>query len=58
MRGIAILVILVLGICGAAVLNAQGTPARIALLIGNQAYVDKVGALKNPHQDVARVAAS
>jgi uncharacterized caspase-like protein len=31
---------------------------RYALLIGNQAYNDKVGPLKNPHNDVAMVAAA
>jgi hypothetical protein len=31
---------------------------RIALLIGNQAYTPKVGALRNPHEDVALVAAA
>jgi formylglycine-generating enzyme required for sulfatase activity len=29
--------------------------ARIALLIGNQGYSDKVGALKNPHNDVSLI---
>ena len=33
-------------------------PVRIALLIGNQAYDASVGALKNPHNDVAIVGAS
>ncbi|MBU6379398.1 MAG: SUMF1/EgtB/PvdO family nonheme iron enzyme [Gammaproteobacteria bacterium] len=33
--------------------HAQPQPARIALLIGNQAYSDQVGPLKNPHNDVA-----
>jgi Caspase domain len=28
---------------------------RFALLIGNQAYTDKVGPLKNPHKDIAIV---
>ena len=36
---------------------AQGEK-RIALLIGNQAYNAKVGPLKNPHRDVALVAAA
>lgn len=35
--------------------NAAG---RLALLIGNQAYLDKVGPLKNPRTDVALVGAS
>ena len=30
-------------------------PARLALLIGNQEYADKVGPLKNPHNDIARI---
>ena len=34
------------------------SPARLALLIGNQSYTDKVGPLKNPHNDVDIVAAS
>ena len=29
--------------------------ARLALLIGNQSYVDKVGPLKNPLNDIALV---
>ena len=33
-------------------------PVRIALLIGNEAYDASVGALKNPHNDVAVVGAS
>ena len=33
-------------------------PARLALLIGNQDYAAKVGALKNPHNDVRLVEAS
>jgi len=32
--------------------------ARIALLIGNQAYTPKVGVLRNPHEDVAVVGAA
>ena len=32
--------------------------ARIALLIGNQAYTPKVGVLRNPHEDVALVGAA
>jgi hypothetical protein len=31
------------------------TAGRIALLIGNQRYSDKVGPLRNPHSDVALV---
>jgi hypothetical protein len=33
-------------------------PARLALLIGNQGYTQKVGPLENPHHDVDLVAAS
>ena len=29
---------------------------RIALLIGNQGYSTKIGALKNPHADIALIA--
>ena len=32
--------------------------SRIALLIGNQAYNDKVGPRKNPHKDIALVGAA
>ena len=32
--------------------------ARIALLVGNQAYTPKVGLLKNPHEDVALIGAA
>ena len=32
--------------------------ARLALLIGNKGYSQKVGALKNPHNDVTIVGAS
>ena len=35
-----------------------GEPARFALLIGNKAYAEKVGPLKNPHDDVALIEAS
>jgi hypothetical protein len=42
-----------------ALLPAQArAEARIALLIGNQAYKPKVGVLKNPHEDVALVGAA
>jgi hypothetical protein len=33
-------------------------PTRLALLIGNQGYTQKVGPLKNPHDDVALIDAS
>jgi tetratricopeptide (TPR) repeat protein len=34
---------------------AQQQPERLALLIGNKGYSDKVGPLKNPHNDVALI---
>jgi len=34
---------------------AAQEPPRLALLIGNQGYADKVGKLKNPHADIAIV---
>lgn len=39
--------------CAARAPFAQQEPARIALLIGNQSYEPSVGALKNPHNDIA-----
>jgi formylglycine-generating enzyme required for sulfatase activity len=54
---LAILVFIGLCVWGSASLNAQ-EPPRIALLIGNQGYADKVGPLKNPHNDVAHVEAA
>src|SRR5262245_48744336 len=48
---------LVTAVIGLFVLASIAAPAhaqeRIALLIGNQAYSAEVGALKNPHNDVA-----
>ncbi|MBV1695527.1 MAG: caspase family protein [Hyphomicrobiales bacterium] len=35
--------------------HAQREPQRIALLIGNQGYGPKVGALRNPHNDVTLI---
>lgn len=35
-----------------------GEPARLALLVGNKAYSEKIGPLKNPHDDVALIEAS
>jgi len=43
-------------LCGGAAANAE--EARIALLIGNQNYAEKVGPLKNPHSDVALIEAA
>ncbi|MBV1695266.1 MAG: tetratricopeptide repeat protein [Hyphomicrobiales bacterium] len=40
------------------VAQADTQPPRLALLIGNQGYSSKVGALKNPHNDVALLEAS
>lgn len=49
-------------VCGAFAVHAQSQPQppppRLALLIGNQGYTDKVGRLQNPHNDVALVEAS
>jgi len=53
-RAISLCAMMVL--CGAAAANAE--PARLALLIGNQNYADKVGPLKNPHSDVALIEAA
>lgn len=38
--------------------QVDAQPPRLALLIGNQGYSAKVGALKNPHNDVALIEAS
>src|SRR5262245_22751289 len=38
--------------------SAQPTEARLALLIGNQAYNPAVGPLKNPHNDIALIGAA
>ncbi len=45
---------------GAAVAQSSsgGDPKRLALLIGNQAYAATVGALKNPKNDIALIAAT
>ncbi len=37
---------------------AAAEPARLALLIGNQAYAPSVGVLQNPHNDIAIVGAA
>jgi hypothetical protein len=50
---IVLLVLLVLPVT----LHAQDG-ARLALVIGNQGYAAKVGALKNPHNDVHLIEAS
>lgn len=42
--------------CGSA--SAQPTQARLALLIGNQAYNSAVGPLKNPHNDIVLIGAA
>lgn len=39
-------------------LSTAQEPARFALLIGNKGYTDKVGPLKNPHNDVGLVETS
>jgi len=51
MRRLAILLVVLAGIFSSTCCAQQ----RFALLIGNQAYVDAVGPLKNPHNDIARV---
>src|SRR5262245_48725689 len=38
--------------------SSANAEKRIALLIGNQGYNDKVGVLKNPHRDIALVGAA
>src|SRR5262245_64977246 len=48
--------IVVLLCCGRA--SAQPAEARLALLIGNQAYNAAVGPLKNPHNDIALIGAA
>ncbi|MFZ4806323.1 MAG: caspase family protein [Hyphomicrobiaceae bacterium] len=53
MRLGTILMALLVVLLGAAPVAAQ--EKRIALLIGNQAYDTSVGALKNPHNDIALV---
>jgi hypothetical protein len=49
---LSLIVLLILALA----LPAQAQDAaRLALLIGNQGCADKVGALKNPHHDIAIV---
>jgi uncharacterized caspase-like protein len=38
--------------------NPASAGERLALLIGNQNYFEKVGALHNPHKDIALISAS
>jgi formylglycine-generating enzyme required for sulfatase activity len=52
MHGLAILLVVLAGMLFSSTCHAQ---QRFALLIGNQAYMDAVGPLKNPYNDVARV---
>ncbi|PPD31300.1 MAG: hypothetical protein CTY20_00745 [Hyphomicrobium sp.] len=49
-------IILAAGSLLAATVSTAQEPARLALLIGNKGYNDKVGPLKNPHNDVKIVA--
>jgi hypothetical protein len=42
----------------AAPVSAAFAEGRLALLIGNQGYSDKIGRLKNPHNDIALVGAA
>lgn len=51
-------VVLVLVVCLGVSLRSAHAEGRFALLIGNQAYAEKVGLLKNPHNDVALVGAA
>ena len=57
MRNLLLALLLMLAAMTTSVSTAQ-EPARLALLIGNKGYTTKVGALKNPHNDVDLVAAS
>jgi TRAP-type mannitol/chloroaromatic compound transport system substrate-binding protein len=52
---IAFLVLVSLFVAGA---SLGQEPVRLALVIGNKSYTQKVGPLKNPHHDVALVAAA
>lgn len=54
MRGLLVLLLALLVAAPTSPARAQ-EPARLALVIGNQAYGPKVGALINPHNDIARV---
>jgi len=49
------LAILLVVLAGTHFNSACYAQQRFALLIGNQAYADAVGPLKNPHNDIARV---
>jgi len=42
-------------LCGTFATTAVVAEPRLALLIGNQGYADKVGPLKNPHNDIGLV---
>jgi uncharacterized caspase-like protein len=52
MHRLAILLVVLAGTLYGSACYAQ---QRFALLIGNQAYADAVGLLKNPHNDISRV---
>jgi len=56
-RAVFVLVCVAVAVCASA-LSAYAQEKRIALVIGNQAYDDTVGVLKNPHNDIAMVAAA
>lgn len=55
---LAIIVMVAFCALGMTALSAQEAPPRIALLIGNQNYTDKVGPLNNPHRDAALIEAA
>ncbi len=57
MHRLLITIIALISFLAAAASTAQ-EPQRIALLIGNQKYDSSVGALKNPHNDIALVGAA
>ena len=48
-------VFLALALCVGVPTSTAQEPARLALLIGNQGYNDKVGPLRNPHNDITIV---
>jgi uncharacterized caspase-like protein len=62
MRGLVVRRLLVMLLAIALVMSGAAANAhaerRIALLIGNQGYNAKVGALKNPHNDITLVGAA
>lgn len=57
MRILSAAVVLLTIWLGSAISTARAE-GRLALLIGNQAYAEKVGPLKNPHNDIALIGAA